>query len=333
QAGHAVHYVDAPEQQAASEVAAGIINPITGRRFVKSWRIDELLPEARALYTQLEDLLDVTLWYDLPLVRTLFNRGDQNDWLARSGDEGYAEYLEDDPALGDIPIVTDPAFAYAGVRHSARVDVATLVTSYRDRLLRRNQLTATALDYANLQVESHAVRLIGQGTERSFDRVVFCEGWRSRFNPWFGGLPYGGNKGEVLIVKTEAPPLDRLFKHRIFLVPQSDGTYWVGATSQNQWPDEGTTPGGRAYLEDRLRELMTVPYEIIAHRAAVRPTIRDRRPVIGPHPAYDRLWLFNGLGTKGASLGPLTSHWLVDWLAGDDDVPYEVKLSRFGNHG
>ncbi|WP_232830039.1 NAD(P)/FAD-dependent oxidoreductase [Lewinella sp. IMCC34191] len=328
-AGHSVHYLDAPHQQSASRVAAGIVNPITGLRFVKSWRIDELLPEARSLYADLERELDVQLWYDLPLVRTLFNRGEQNDWLARSGDEGYADYLDDHPALGAIPEVTDPAFAYAGVRHSARVDVRTLVTRYRERLLRQDRLSEIAFDYDDLETEGDSINWTENGRQRSFDRVIFCEGWRSRFNPWFGDLPYGGNKGEVLIVKTQAPLLDRLFKHRIFLVPQADGTYWVGATSHNQWAEEGPSPESRQYLEDRLRELMTVPYEIVDHRAAVRPTVRDRRPIIGPHPRQDGLWIFNGLGTKGASLAPLVSRWLEAWLAGNDNIPGEVKLSRF----
>ena len=83
-AGHTVHFTDAPGQTAASTVAAGIVNPITGRRFVKSWRIDELLPATRALYTELETFLGGRYYYELPLIRTLYNRGDVNDWQARS---------------------------------------------------------------------------------------------------------------------------------------------------------------------------------------------------------------------------------------------------------
>ena len=329
-AGHHVTYADAPEQQAASEVAAGIVNPITGRRFVKSWRIDELIPAARALYRELEEELDCRLWYDMPLVRTLFNRGDQNDWLARSGDPGYADYLDDDPDLGRIPALTHPAFAYAGVRHSARVDVGTLVLRYRERIRSTDRLLDTSLEYGALRVTPDGVALTDGTTTRRFDRVVFCEGWRARFNPWFGHLPYGGNKGEVLIVRLEgAPPLERLFKHRIFLVPQSDGTYWVGATSQNRWEDESASPAGREYLEGRLRELLTVPFTVVEARAAVRPTIRDRRPVIGAHPEHPALWIFNGLGTKGASLAPLVSEWLLRSLEGGEAPPTEVGIGRF----
>ncbi|PHK99757.1 FAD-dependent oxidoreductase [Neolewinella marina] len=332
QSGHRVTYVDAPEQTAASSVAAGIVNPITGRRFVKSWRIDELLPAARQLYRDLERQLDTPIWQEIPLVRTLFNRGDENDWLARGGDPAYADYLIDQPDLGSIPQITRPAYAYAGVGHSARVNLAGMVGAFRRQRLATRQLIAAPLDYSAISPEPDTpprVTLPGGSVARSFDRVIFCEGWRARFNPWFGQLPHGGTKGEVLIVRLDSPPLDRLFKHRVFLVPLGDGTYWVGATSSNSFPDDRPTPANRTYLEDRLREVMTVPFEVVDHRAAVRPTVRDRRPMIGAHPAIPSFYLFNGLGTKGASLAPLVSAWLADHLDHGAPLPAEVDVRRF----
>ena len=328
-AGHEVHYQDAPRQQAASSVAAGIVNPITGRRFVRSWRIDELLPAARALYTELEAELGVRIWYDLPLVRTLFNRGDENDWLARGGDAAYRTFLDDTPALGRIPEITYPAFSYAGVRQAARVDLETLTTAYRNRLRASGQITETELDYADLAPGPQGVAWKSSAGTLNFDRVIFCEGWRSRFNPWFNYLPCTGNKGEVLVVRTEEPVLDRLFKHRVFLVPRADGTYWVGATSENTFKDESPTPRQADYLEQRLREVLKAPFTIVDHQAAVRPTVRDRRPVVGADPKNERLWLFNGLGTKGASLAPLVSEWLLAALQNGTSLPGEVDLNRF----
>lgn len=333
-AGHHVDYVDAPGQTAASSVAAGIINPITGRRFVKSWRIDELVPAARLLYRELEEELDVALWHDLPLVRTLYNRGDENDWQARTADPGYSEYMEEFPSVGRIPAVTEAVHAYAGVKHSARVDIGLLVTAYRERLRKAGRFREGLFDYEQLVVRAGASGDIsfhpdGQEGPLPYDTAIFCEGWRARFNPWFGGLPHGGNKGEVLLVKTEAPLLERMFKHRVFLVPFGRDTYWIGATSENQFTEEGTTSSNRQFLEDRLREVLTVPFEVIDHRAAVRPTVRDRRPFLGRHPKYPALAIFNGLGTKGTSLGPLCAHWLADHLLTGKDLPPEVDIRRW----
>lgn len=331
-AGHTVHYSDAPQQTAASSVAAGIVNPITGRRFVKSWRIDELIPEAKGLYSRLEQILGLKLWYEQPLIRTLYNRGDLNDWQARSADPGYPEYMEDQPDPGRIPELTDSVFAYAGVRHAARVDVGGLVQAFRKKLVQENRLRNEAFDYAQIPVLLGAAAGAKKElkSRQGYDHVICCEGWRARHNPYFSYLPHGGNKGEVLIVKTKAPVLDRMFKHRIFLVPLADETYWVGATSENRFDDDSPTPANRTFLEDRLAEILTgTDYEISGHQAAVRPTVKDRRMFIGTHPELKRLHILNGLGTKGASLAPLGSRWLVESLLEGRALPPEVDIARF----
>ena len=315
-AGHRVDYVDAPGQMAASSVAAGIINPITGRRFVRSWRIGELLTEARLLYGELERELGVKVWYDIPLVRTLFNRGEQNDWMARGGDAGYAKYLDDTPALGNLPELTYPAFAYGGVRQTARIDLAALMSSYRAWLLARGGLMERPFDYAELP--------------SGYDRYVFCEGWRVRSNPYFAHLPRGGTKGEALLVRTDAPLIDRLLKHRVFVVPMPErGLYWIGSSSANSFTDDAPTPATADYLAERLREVLRLPFMVEGHLAAVRPTVRDRRMIIGSHPRQPDLYIFNGLGTKGASLAPLGSRWLFDYLESGIVLPCEVDSKRF----
>lgn len=340
-AGKTVCYVDHPQQTAASEVAAGIINPITGRRYVKSWKIDELLPEARALYTELEAELGVKIWYDLPLVRTLFNRSELNQWDVRSGDESYQQYTEDQPELGAFTELTQPAFAYAGIRKTARVDIGKLVTTYRKKLVQQGRFFATPFDYASIKLGKEgdfkvaipaSEAMNGQTTTPiqsiTTEAIICCEGWRGKDNPWFSYLPFGGAKGEVLRVKLAGPTPSRMLKHRIFLVPQEDDTFWVGATAENRFTDDSPTPENAAYLEDRLKELVSVPYEIISHQAAVRPTVKDRRPFLGRHPEKPQLFIFNGLGTKGASLAPLCSKWLAEYLLSGKEIPKEVDINR-----
>ena len=60
-----------------------------------------------------------------------------------------------------------------------------------------------------------------------------------RDNPYFAHLPRGGTKGEALLVRTEAPLLDRMLKHRVFVVPMPErGLYWIGASSANTFTDD-----------------------------------------------------------------------------------------------
>lgn len=324
-AGKSVAFIDHPQQVAASNVAAGIINPITGRRFVKSWQIEQLLPIAKQLYKQLELELGLQLWYDYPLIRTLFNRGDQNNWDVRSLDPAYLPFCAPQADLGEYDTLTKPAFAYAEVMQTARVDIDALTKHYREKLRTANRFYATNFDPNKLVLYPDHV----QYDELQAQAVIFCEGWRGKFNPWFKDLPFGGAKGDVLNVQLEAPTAKRMLKHRIFLVPQADGTYWVGSTNENQFSTEAPDPKNAQFLVDRLTELVTVPFKVLAHKAAVRPTVKDRRPFLGQHPEHKRLYIFNGLGTKGASLAPYCSDWFVNYLLQDTPLPAAVDIKRF----
>ncbi|WP_425412742.1 NAD(P)/FAD-dependent oxidoreductase [Lewinella cohaerens] len=325
QAGEECIYLDAPDQKAATQVAAGIINPITGRRFVKSWRIDDLVPFAQQLYRKLEQELDIQFYHERPLVRTLFNRGDENNWQARILEDAYQDYFHEPPRLGNIPTLTDPAFSYLEVTQTAQVTIGVLVDALKAKRKEEGRFYEEAFAPEQLVIRENDV----QYGDLVADRVLFCEGWRARFNPWFGNLPYGGNKGEVLLIRLPNAQLEQMFKHRIFIVPFTDDLYWVGSTSENQFTSEDPTPEGKAYLQARLEEVLTTPYELVDHRAAIRPTVKDRRPFLGMHPQYPQLGIFNGLGTKGASLAPFWAKHFADYLAFNKELDFAVDIQRF----
>ena len=272
------------------------------------------------------------LWYDLPLLRTLFNRGDENDWSVRDASPGYADYIAQptEEQLKELHAFVEPAFAYGQVRHTARVDLAMLVQAYRTRLQEEGRYFEGSADYERLIEEPRPTQQLG-GQLTTFDAVVFCEGWRTKFNLYFGYLPHGGAKGEVLIIRTAAPPrLDLMYKHRVFIIPQGNDLYWIGATSENQFTELGPTDKQQSFLQQRLDEIIQVPYEIIDQLAGVRPTTRDRRMLIGRHPEYERLFVFTGPGGKGASQGPLGSEWLAGLVDEGVEVPGEVGIGRWG---
>lgn len=320
-------YLDEPQQKAATQVAAGIINPITGRRFVKSWRVDDLIPFAQATYRQLEQELNIHFYHERPLIRTLFNRGEENHWAARMLEDAYEAYYQHPPRLGAIPNITQEAFAYLEVTQTAQVSIGKLTAALQQQREQAGTFLAQQFQPDQLFVGKDHVEY---GEHRA-KTIIFCEGWRGRFNPWFNHLPFGGNKGEVLLVRLPEAKLEHMFKHRVFIVPFEDDLYWIGSTSDNKFTDEAPNPDNRRYLENRLREVLTTPFEIVDHRAAVRPTVKDRRPFLGHHPQYAPLAIFNGLGTKGASLAPFWARHLVEHLVQGKPLDPIVDIARFSN--
>lgn len=292
---------------------------------MKSWRIEDLVPFARQLYRQLEQELEIHFYHERPLVRTLFNRGEENNWQARLLDDTYQDYYHEPPRLGNITELTEPAFSYLEVTQTAQVTIGVLVDALKAKRKSEGRFLEEAFVPEQLVIREKDV----QYGELTADRILFCEGWRARFNPWFSNLPYGGNKGEVLLIRLPDAQLEQMFKHRIFIVPFTGDLYWVGSTSENQFASEEPTPEGKAYLQARLEEVLRSPYELVDHRAAIRPTVKDRRPILGLHPQHPQLGIFNGLGTKGASLAPFWAKHFAIFLAFNKELDFAVDIQRF----
>jgi glycine/D-amino acid oxidase-like deaminating enzyme len=103
----------------------------------------------------------------------------------------------------------------------------------------------------------------------------------------------------------------------------------VGATYN--WNDKTSTPtqDGKQELIDRIKEILTCEFEIISHYAGVRPTVKDRKPLVGTHPEFKNIHILNGLGTRGVMLGPSMAKALFEFI--EDGVPLasEININRF----
>ncbi|HMX39584.1 MAG TPA: FAD-dependent oxidoreductase, partial [Saprospiraceae bacterium] len=166
---------------------------------------------------------------------------------------------------------------------------------------------------------------------RQYDRVVFCEGYRSAHNPYFPALPWQIAKGEALILRFADPGAARLtemLKKTVTLVPLGDGTCWAGGSYQWHYPDLNPSAGERDYLLAHLRGMLAAPFEVVGQVAGIRPTVRDRRPLLGESPLGRNVFLFNGLGTKGALMGPYWAEHMAAHLLEGLPLDAEVTLSR-----
>ena len=56
------------------------------------------------------------------------------------------------------------------------------------------------------------------------------------------------------------------------------------------------------------------------HFAGVRPTVKDRRPLVGTHSGLNSIHILNGLGTRGVMLGPYLANQLFQQILVLDSV-------------
>ena len=71
-------------------------------------------------------------------------------------------------------------------------------------------------------------------------------------------------------------------------------------------------------------------FEEIEKLVGVRPATQDRRPLVGMHPTM-HVGIFNGFGSKGASLIPYFANEFVSELQGKKMVHPDASIRRF-NH-
>lgn len=325
-AGCSIHIIDDANPGSSTAVAAGLINPITGRHFVKSWRVEEFLPVAVETYRELERKFSTKLYHSRNIIRAIFNAGEQNEWLARTTLPGYDRFVVEPVEAEDLRSQVSNVFDFIEIGEGAKVDVGDIIQLYRSEWIGKQMYTQEKFDHELLMFNENEVEYKGIIAQKA----IFCEGAAVKSNPFFNYLPFLGDKGEVLIVKIPGSGFQKILKHKVYLIPTGGkDTYWVGATMQRDFKTQLPTQRGREQLLNKLEKVLKVPFEVLDHQAAVRPTVRDRRPFIGPHPEMPSLFLFNGMGSKGTSLTPFWANHSVRHLIQGNKLDKEVDIQKY----
>ncbi|MDA0950909.1 MAG: FAD-dependent oxidoreductase, partial [Bacteroidetes bacterium] len=161
------------------------------------------------------------------------------------------------------------------------------------------------------------------------DQVIFAEGFGLKQNPYFNYLPLQGSKGELLTIYAPELDLQQVLKSTVFIIPLGDHRYRVGATYDNHRLNNLPTEEARNYLLERLRKFLKVDFEVEAHVAGVRPSVSDRKPLVGRHPQHAQLAVLNGFGSRGVMIAPFAADALYRNLFEGAELDAELDIRRF----
>ena len=119
----------------------------------------------------------------------------------------------------------------------------------------------------------------------------------------------------------------------IYVIPIGNFEYVVGATYNREDLSDRVTKEGRTFLINKLNSILNVDYEVLSVSAGVRPNVKDRRPLIGVHPEFSKLYVFNGLGSRGVLQGPTLSQELMSCLFSNHLIGNKIQnynnINRF----
>lgn len=310
--------------QQSSTVAGGLYNPVVLKRFTPVWKCKEQLDIALPFYAKLEKVLNVKLDYKIPVYRKFASLEEQNDWFTASDKPILSEYLSSKLIKNENTAIDAP-FGFGEVFETGRIDVKTLMDAYKVQLLKNNQFFETGFNYNGLIVEDNGV----QYENIKATHIVFAEGFGVSKNPYFKTLPLVPAKGELLIIQAPDLKINYVLKASAFLIPLGNDLYIVGATYE--WKDLSNRISNQAKEEllTKLKKLINCPFTVVNQVAGIRPTVRDRRPLVGQHPMYKNMYMLNGLGTRGVMIGPYVAQQLYEFIENGKPLEKEIDIARF----
>ncbi len=287
----------------SSRVAAGMINPITGKNFEPSWRLAEFLPGALEFYAKVENRISRRLWHPFPVVRLANTEKEWRKIVSKLDAVNVAPWIKGEVAAPDGWV------GAVEVQGGGRLDTRAFLEGSREFF------------------EALGCYRSGEVSTTEFRPCeIRCEGAAGLMKGNYG--PHRCAKGEILTIR--APGWDES-RIRVgaggWLVPQGGGVFRVGSTYEWNELDQLPTTKGKLRVMEIAERLGGEIFEVIGHDAGVRPILRRSQPLIGPMNGGG--WMFNALGSKGALYAPGMAVKLMKWLLEGSEPELEVDFRVF----
>lgn len=298
--------IDPGYKNTSSRVAAGMFSPISGKRKTILPLVPEQIAFAVETYREIEQLTGSN-FLNTGNVYHIYNAvDDRNELKAKSTLPGFEKYFIAEP----LPLPNLKAEAGAcEFTSSGWVNCGLLITAFAKWISQNDLLIRKRFLYTDLQIGDGMMKY----GDLEFNNIIFCEGYEAAKNPFFCDENIIPCKGDMLTIKYDGLSTDRIVKkNSIYLIDTGNQTFRTGSTYQWNNDDEKPDELGRRLITKQLDELLQNGYTITEHRAAIRPTTKSREVIAKKHPVHRRMFMLNGLGTKGVLQGPWFARYLVN---------------------
>lgn len=303
QMGLDVTLIDEGGIESCSQIAAGVLNPITGKRLVKKKQVELSLPLAITFYKSVQQALKASFFYDWEIIRLIQTDLDLQLFERRFAQSDYKNYITayyKPKTFGETLIDTLGSF---GITNGGVLNVREFIYSIRNYFKRKKRFIQKKVPYEALDIKNNF--------------ICFCEGWRAIYNPWFKNLPFSLSKGEILTIEIEGNlPTDKIINYGKWIVPQftAHNRFKAGATFELSKLEEGKTKEGQFEIVESIKNIVTNKFKVIAHHSAIRPSTKNQQPLVFWHSELPNLAIFNGFGTNGSMLAPFYADQLISQL-------------------
>jgi glycine/D-amino acid oxidase-like deaminating enzyme len=324
-AGKSVKVFDDPKKQSSSSVAGGMFNPVTGKYLAKTWLDDQLYPFLLKFYRNLEEETQLNFLHQTDIFRPFSNLENKVHFLKQIEKNELQAHITVIESNNSFEKHIKAPFGGLLTKSAGWVNVPLLLTGIDKILEKSNCIIDQSFDFEKLVIEENQVSYDNLKAKN----IIFCEGYYVKDNPFFNWLPFNPVKGELLVGKIKDYDISQIINQGKWIIPLGNQKVRIGATYSWHELDFLPTSVGQENILIETKKFLTTDIEIESQAAGVRPSTKDRRPIIGAHPKHKNLFIFNGLGTKGVSVAPFFVNQFLDLLFFQKDIHPETTIDRF----
>ena len=308
------------QANSSSMVAAGLYNPITFKRLKATWMAKELFKQLESQYT----FNGEEFYTSRSLVKILSNVEEENRWIEQANSPQCEAFLDDQILASSNSKINAP-LGVGQVKKAGNLNASAYINAVKKDLKLNGKVDIKPFEYRALEIKEgkHVYN------EQIYDHIIFCEGYHTKENPWFGWLPIQLMKGELLTIESKDLNLEQVINAGFFILPLSQERYHVGATYDPNDTSTAITEKAKETLLAKFTTLCTAEFKVVDHKAGIRPAVIDRRPIVGQHPEYKNMWVLNGLGSKGVMLSHYFAKELIEHIFEGFPINKEASIERF----
>lgn len=318
--------IDRDDEVTSSKIAAGLMTPITGKRLVMSPDWETNWNEAKKFYQDVENRTTSSCYLSQPMLRIFQTETERERFEQREREGQY-----DGGAVRQLRTLSsdliDPG--WGGIEmEGGRLLTRNYLLASREYFSEAGQFLKCDLDLLQeISIDQQQVTI--PCLNISAERLILCQGFQHLVPEWMQPIRFNACKGEILSVEINELSPERVIHKKIWIAPEQQGLFRVGATYD--WDDltEAPTANAKQELLDDLGKLVAGRFRVCAHQAAIRPTMKDFLPIVGTIPTRPRVSILNGLGSKGSLWAPVMAKRLVRHLLDGEPIPEQFEVSRW----
>ena len=315
-----VHLIDKIQENSASRIALGIYNPLVLKWFTKSWKAEVQLNFLQRFCNDFEEKFSVKINHKKNIHKFLDSNYSINNWFEKQASPNRKEFMESD--LKYFEGVEKP---FGVVLNSGWVNIKLMLDTFRSFLIENKYLQESRFLYDKIKIKNDYIEYEGVISKR----LIFCEGSSVLKNPYFKNLGFKMTKGEIIHFKSKDLKINEIIHSGTIIIPISNDIYYAGATFDWNTNNLLSSKDSEIEIIEKIKKIKNFTYKLIDHKVSIRPSVIDRRAIIGRHSKHRNLYLLNGLGSRGMLLSPYLVSQLCSFILNNEKINSEIDVNRF----